>query len=127
MIFWILIPALIYASYYDIKYRQLPNILTCSLMVVGVGFNGLEGCYGLLLGGLIFWVILVTAQLALGMEIIGGGDIKLMAGVGACLGLSDVFLVACVAVSLAVIILVFRKGKCIPFAPLVLIATFLAI
>ncbi len=92
-------------------------------MVVGVAFNGFEGIYGLLIGGGIFWISLVIAMLVFDMEIVGGGDIKLMAGVGACLGMNEVFVVACVAVSISLITLKVRKGKSVPFAPIVLIST----
>jgi prepilin peptidase CpaA len=84
----ILSGALILVMYWDGRWRRIPNFITLPLLVVGL-FNGLllngitgvwQSLTGLLLGaGLMLPFFLLRAM--------GAGDVKLMAAVGAVLGL----------------------------------------
>ncbi len=75
-------------SYFDIKWRRIPNFLT--LPAIAVGFlsnlilNGVDGlkssAFGFLLGGGIFLLLYI-------LRAMGAGDVKLMAAVGALVGL----------------------------------------
>ncbi|TVQ87373.1 MAG: prepilin peptidase [Deltaproteobacteria bacterium] len=81
--------ALILAIYNDLSSRKIPNRLTFPLWGIGVVWHLLAG----LLGTGEWWFgllgLAVTLPLHFGLFAIGldrGGDAKLMAGVGACLG-----------------------------------------
>jgi prepilin peptidase CpaA len=81
------------AAVTDIRSRRIPNWLTYSTMLLGVGYhtisNGAQGFFfgtsGLFLG----LALLIIFYLAGGM---GAGDVKLMGAVGALLGPKDVFI-----------------------------------
>ena len=71
----------------DVTTRRIPNVLTVSGMILGItinaatsGFSGLTAATG----GLLLAVALLTIPFALGG--IGGGDVKMMAAVGALVG-----------------------------------------
>lgn len=78
------------ASYTDLRSRKIPDLLTLPAMVVALvlGFvgAGLPGLLGAATGLLVCGMVLGLVALAGGM---GGGDVKLMAAVGALLGVPD--------------------------------------
>lgn len=71
----------------DVRSSRIPNSLTCSGMALGIaaqtwahGYRGLyQGLSGLLTGGGVFFLFYL-------MHTMGGGDVKLMAAIGAWLG-----------------------------------------
>lgn len=92
----IIVPALIailsVAVVTDLKAQRIPNFLTLPAILAGLAYHGLTRG----LGGLSF----AAAGLALGLavmlvpyllSVMGGGDVKLMAAVGAWLGVDDLF------------------------------------
>jgi prepilin peptidase CpaA len=87
---WLLDGAVVVAllgAWFDVISRRIPNRLTYSAMVVALivrlGFLGwrglLEGLLGLVLCGGVFFLLFVVHAM-------GGGDVKLMAAVGAWVG-----------------------------------------
>ena len=78
---------LVFACYSEIRFRRIPNWLTLAMMVFGLGAGLLEGDWaglldaliGLAVGGGVFLPFCLMGAL-------GGGDLKLMAGVGAMVG-----------------------------------------
>ena len=79
------------ASYYDIKYRIIPNLTSVGIILSGLLYhildNGLDGFKISLLGmiiGFVFFVILYM------LKMMGAGDVKLGAGAGSILGIKIV-------------------------------------
>lgn len=75
------------AGWMDLRNRRIPNLLTVPFALSGIAFhaisNGVQGATGSLIGGVVGLSLLLLPFFANG---IGGGDVKLMAGVGAWLG-----------------------------------------
>lgn len=85
---YIALPVLFaFACYGEIRWRRIPNLLTFSGMALGLGSAFIEGWFpglwdsflGLLIAGGIFLPFCL-------MGVVGGGDMKLMAAVGAIVG-----------------------------------------
>jgi prepilin peptidase CpaA len=80
------------AAITDVKARRIPNRLTYSAMVAGVGLHSvLQGWNGLLLsveGGLVFGGVFLLFYLIRAM---GAGDVKLAAAIGSIVGVSATF------------------------------------
>ena len=98
VIFCILSPALVMITLVDIKHKIIPNIIT----LPGIVFGLIAGSYlvglkdssiGLLLGGGTFLIISEIYYWLRGSIGMGGGDIKLIAAVGALLGWQQVILI----------------------------------
>ena len=90
---WVAILA--YACWIDLRTFFLPNLLTYSLIGIGVLINsGLitsftslsDSLLGAIWGFAILWLVNKTYQVFRGRDGIGLGDAKLLAGVGALLG-----------------------------------------
>ena len=120
----ILIPlgALVIASYYDLKYRRVPNWLTFSVVILS--FYKIDQF-------LIFVLLLALLLLSLFRGSIGGGDIKLGVAVGLW---AHILLIPQSWLLIALILgglyaIIFRK-RSIPFAPFMamgFLITYLAI
>ncbi|MGD0230343.1 MAG: A24 family peptidase [Syntrophorhabdales bacterium] len=81
------------AAIWDIATRRIPNWLTLSCMVLGVGYHALSGGFGGFLSGmagLLAGLGLLTSFYLLGG--MGAGDVKLMGAIGALLGPKGVLL-----------------------------------
>ena len=81
--------ALLIVALIDLDHRIIPNIITLPGMAVGVGLSmgvlpitPLASLFGLMIGGAIFYLIALVSKGGM-----GGGDIKLIAMIGAFLGL----------------------------------------
>jgi leader peptidase (prepilin peptidase)/N-methyltransferase len=86
---WLLILAAL-----DVEHHWLPDALTLPLIPTGLAVAWLalgpplvDRIAGAALGGLALWLIAITYQALRGREGMGGGDPKLMAGIGAWIGL----------------------------------------
>lgn len=111
----VLCAALVVAVVTDIRSQRIPNYLTFSVILAGFGFHAVTGGLdGLLfsLGGFALGLGVLLIPYLLG--IMGGGDVKLMAAVGACLGVDLAFasfLYTCLAGGVyALLVMAFRKG-----------------
>jgi leader peptidase (prepilin peptidase)/N-methyltransferase len=134
---WTLIEALIFifalvtSSFIDLDHMILPDKFTLSGIVIGlVGAylnperNFLDAVYGVLLGGGFLWAVAYLYYVFRNREGMGGGDIKLLAWIGAVLGwkaVPVVILLSSLIGSVVGITLAARtKGgmqKPIPFGP----------
>jgi prepilin peptidase CpaA len=121
MVSWEMIPfavvlmAVIAAGVTDVRSFRIPNFLTLPLAISGAVFHvvvhgptGLQNSIlGLLFGGLVLMLLYLTGG-------VGAGDVKLLAAVGAWLGVPTivyVFVVAALAGSLYSFALLFAQGR----------------
>jgi prepilin peptidase CpaA len=116
---WAFVFAIVFVSgYTDVKYGRVFNWVTYPAALVGIGLNGFQtGPRGLLFGveGLAvgFGVMLIPYLMAL----VGGGDVKLLAAVGAFLGPTNVLWVAalgCIAGGVVAIGLLLWRRQLVP-------------
>ncbi|GGK23077.1 hypothetical protein GCM10010965_14940 [Caldalkalibacillus thermarum] len=118
IIFW---AALFWAALYDSFYRIIPDFVPVILAVTGLILlkDPLQSLWGALIGGGLLLVMALINQ-----NWVGGGDIKLLAGIGTAFGLSVIWIlwIACFAGLL--VTLVMRK-KSMPFAPFLFVAAFI--
>ena len=94
----ILVPRLLFASILivlfaiDLEHHLLPNVITLPGIVVGLAFSAmlppglLNALLGVLAGGGILWLIGEAYYRYSGQEGMGGGDVKMLAMIGAFLG-----------------------------------------
>ncbi len=89
----ILVFGLVIGSFIDWDHMILPDVLTlggCVLGLIGATINPersfLDGFLGFLFGGGILWLVAYVYYVFTGREGLGGGDIKLLAWLGAMLG-----------------------------------------
>lgn len=110
----LLLPLAIIITYYDVRYRRIPNAFVLATLAGGIAINsifgGLVGLYGSLGGcalafGLMFMLHIFGAM--------GAGDVKLFAAIGAVTGASLVlptFLVVILTGGLLAVVSIVRAG-----------------
>jgi leader peptidase (prepilin peptidase)/N-methyltransferase len=95
---WVLVSLLVVITFIDLDYQIIPDVL--SLPGVGVGLAGsvlipwipwTDSLLGILLGGGILYAIALGYEFLAKREGLGGGDIKLLAMLGAFLGWKAIF------------------------------------
>lgn len=103
-------------AYYDLRWRRIPNTIVLSAIVAGLVLHGvaqkghglLNSSIGMIVGGGAFLIIYVLGA-------IGAGDVKMMAGVGALMGLKlilpVIFYTAIMGGIMALIIMACAKIK----------------
>lgn len=123
--------ALVVVTFIDIDHQIIPDVISLPGIPVGfllavfvMGVPWLEALLGILLGGGTLYAIAVVYELATKREGMGGGDIKLLAMLGAFLGwksLVFILLVSSVTGSVVGIALMAAKGAdakyAVPFGP----------
>jgi leader peptidase (prepilin peptidase)/N-methyltransferase len=131
--------ALIVLFVIDLQHQILPNVITLPGMVLGFVLSlinppgWVSSLVGMVLGGLIPWVIAEIYVRVRGEEGLGMGDVKMLAMIGAFLGWQLMVLTLVVASFLGSIVglsLIFvRKGgmrSALPFGTFLTIAAFVA-
>ena len=129
-IYGITISALVVITIIDLKHQIIPDCITLPGIAfgfaAGTNLNGFLASFsGFLLGGGLFYILAVASKGGM-----GGGDIKLIAGLGALLGWQEVLLIIFLGALLGTIyslplLLAGKKGRksLIPFGPFISVAT----
>ena len=127
---------LVVITFIDLEHQIIPDVLTLpgiplSLLaaVLGMGVPLLDAALGLLFGGGILYAIAFGYQLIAKREGMGGGDIKLLAMLGAFCGWKSLFFILLVSSFLGALVgitVMLIKGKdmkyAVPFGPFLSIA-----
>ncbi|MEW6557246.1 MAG: prepilin peptidase [Elusimicrobiota bacterium] len=138
LIFLILSIYLIIISFIDLHLRIIPDILSVSLLIFGllssfvnpiVKNNFFCSIGGAILGAGILWLVAIIGARIYKKEVMGGGDVKLLAAGGSFLGVQNVFvalLIACFIGGLTGLLLMLigikKRTDFIPFGPFISIA-----
>lgn len=99
LIIYCFLAALIVVIYIDIDHWIIPNSITLPGIAIGFAasffsnrIDALQSALGILAGGGTLWLVALAYQLLMKKEGMGGGDIKLLAMIGALLGWKGVLL-----------------------------------
>ena len=119
----------------DAKYRIIPDQFVILAFISGFGFIPFIDSWqaqliGLLIGGGIMLLVAVLSKLALKQMAVGGGDIKLFAALGICLGAKGVIAVmilTCLIMGIHALFKI-RKGELsikdsLPMVPYIFVST----
>jgi leader peptidase (prepilin peptidase)/N-methyltransferase len=123
--------ALIVLFAIDLEHQILPDVITLPGIVVGLLCAATvlplalsDSILGLVVGGGLLWSVALVSPYLFGKEGMGGGDIKLLAMIGAFLGWQQVLLTVLVGGLLGSVIgvglivaRVIRRSDYIPFGP----------
>ncbi len=111
----LLAPLAILITYYDVRYRRIPNLFVIATLINGVVLNtwdsGLEGLMLSLQGGAIAFGLMLVLHIFSAM---GAGDVKLFGAIGAVIGASLVlktFLIVVLTGGVLALILSARAGR----------------
>lgn len=131
VIYAALFSALLVVTYIDVDYQIIPDVITlpgialgvlAAVTVLPIGF--IDSMLGLLLGGGVLFLLAWISPYLFGKEGMGGGDIKLLAMIGAFLGWKPVLLTmligAIVGAAVGVTLIglkVLRRDQYLPFGP----------
>ena len=140
LVFALLTTALLIVSCIDFAHTIIPDAITLPGIIVGLGTSlwltpvGIRNAVlGVILGGGLFLLMAVLSVVILKREGMGGGDIKLIAMLGAFLGwqavLVTIFLAAVLGASVGLaLIFLRRKGRRepLPFGPFLALGALLA-
>lgn len=137
----VLYSALLVVAGTDLSHKIIPNAVTFPGIIVGLLFattilplGFLESLLGVLVGGGILWLLAWASPYLFGKEGMGGGDIKLLAMIGAFLGWKPAlmtimlgsFLGSLVGVTL-IAAQVIKREDYIPFGPFLVCGALVAL
>ena len=136
-----LVSALIVVTGTDLSHTMIPDVVTLPGIIVGLlgaalilPISVVDSLMGILVGGGILWFLAWISPYVFGKEGMGGGDIKLMAMVGAFLGWQPVLLAIMIGSLLGslvggglIVTGVRRREQYIPFGPFLAIGSLLAL
>jgi len=129
LIFFIFSCFLIVGSFIDLSFMIIPDKISITLIVLGIASSYftigiLESVLSAAFGFALLYLVAVLGKLAFKKDAMGGGDIKLMAGIGAFLSIKGVvFVLFCASflgsiIGLTLIGLGYKKlSNQIPFGP----------
>ena len=135
---------LLTTSLCDLDWRIIPDELSLTLIVVGVltsfwnpfiNDGGMARAFlssllGMMCGALPIWLLGITGKSIFGKESMGGGDVKLMAGIGSVLGWESSLAVLIYAsflgvgaVGVGLVMKILKRNEYIPFGPFLSVGT----
>lgn len=137
----VLLSALIVVTGIDLTHFIIPNVITVPGIVLGLAAAAtilpigiVNAVLGVAVGGGLLWVLAWASPYLFGKEGMGGGDIKLLAMIGAFLGWKPVLLTVMVGalagsiVGLALIVLRFMdREQYMPFGPFLALGAVIAL
>ena len=110
----LLLPLAVIITYYDVRYRRIPNAFVLATLVSGVTINGvfggLSGLFASLGGCVLGFGLMFTLHVFGAM---GAGDVKLFAAIGAVTGahlVMPTFIVVVLTGGLLAIVSIIRAG-----------------
>lgn len=126
---------LILASYFDFKYRIVPNEISVLGMIAGIMFslfipqlhNVGSSILGILAGGGSLYFIGFITETKFNKDFVGGGDIKLLAMIGAFIGWKMVLIVLGVSTLLAMSYCVIKNIRTTAYAPFLGLGTLICL
>ena len=84
----VLIPLALLITYYDVRYRRIPNAFVLCTLISGlaanVAYGGWPGLYASVVGCIIGFALMLTVRFFTAM---GAGDVKLFGAIGALVGM----------------------------------------
>ena len=130
-IFFAFISALICISFIDLEHMIIPDVISIPGIIIGflISFisthvTWIDSLLGLVIGGGILYLIALLFEFLMKKEAMGGGDIKLLAMIGAWLGWNSIIFVLLASSLIGTVLgtislLLSRKGlrAKIPFGP----------
>ena len=126
-LYWAFISALIVLSFIDLDHRLIPDAISVPGVIVGLLVSPLlpiqwyESLLGILLGAGIIKMTGEIGKLVFKKEAMGGGDVKLMAMIGAFLGWKMIFLTlflgSMTGAIIGIVWKLFTGKEYIPFGP----------
>ena len=130
-VYWLFAAALVTITFIDLDHQIIPDVISLPGIVVGFlcsfilpHLSWLDSLFGILLGGGSLLLVAEVYQRLTGKDGMGGGDIKLLAMLGAFLGwkavLPVIFLSSLMGTLVGVPLMLIRKadgGLPIPFGP----------
>ncbi len=140
-VYAVLYSALLVVTAIDLVHYIIPNVITLPGIVLGLVSSAtvlpvglVNAGLGVLVGGGILWVLAWLSPYVFGKEGMGGGDIKLLAMIGAFLGWKPTLLTIMIGalagsvVGLALIGFKFmRRDQYLPFGPFLALGALLAL
>ncbi len=131
LVYALFLSLLLVVTMIDFDHFVIPDVISLPGLVIGffaaafilpLGWAG--SLLGMALGGGILWMLAAVSPYVFGKEGMGGGDIKLLAMIGAFLGWQHVcmtlFLASCAGAMVGIGLMAFRymeRGEYIPFGP----------
>jgi prepilin peptidase CpaA len=110
-----LLPLALVITYYDVRYRRIPNTFVLATLATGIivnaAGNGLDGALASLGGCLLAFTLMFILHVFGAM---GAGDVKLFAAIGSVLGASLVlptFFIVVLTGGLLGVVTMFRTGQ----------------
>ncbi|MGQ0810022.1 MAG: prepilin peptidase [Nitrospiraceae bacterium] len=141
VIYALLFSTLLIVAGTDLSHKIIPNIVTVPGIVLGLVSAAIvlpveltDSLLGVVVGGGLLWFLAWASPYLFGKEGMGGGDIKLMAMVGAFLGWKPALLTIMIGslvgsvIGIGLIVLKFmRRDQYLPFGPFLVFGAIIAL